>query len=262
MLGPKGSDVVRYERYGPINKSDTLWNIALTVRPDNRLSVYQVMQALYQANPNAFVDGNLNHLVNGQYLKIPSFEYMMLVDTSAAKKKSSEDDQAWKSNSPKKSTSASKLATQNVNKQDLDTVKVELNDQLEKIDNEQQVRLENIQNDILDSIGGLQALLKENEALRQRLSSFNDQLDTMQTEVAKSKEIKLQMDDMIQLQQALLAKAQAREEELLLEKEQAKLDDNIFTSQWFVVLMATLPAILILIVAALFLSVGRKTQLH
>ncbi len=86
MRGPKSSDVFPYERYGPITSRDTLWKIALTIRPDNRLSVYQVMQALYQANPAAFVDGNLNHLVEGQYLTIPSFERMMSVDTRAAKK--------------------------------------------------------------------------------------------------------------------------------------------------------------------------------
>ena len=95
MRGPKSSDVFPYDRYGPITKRDTLWKIALTIRPDNRLSVYQVMQALYQANPEAFVDGNLNHLVEGQYLTIPSFERMMAVDTRAAREKSNEDDKAW-----------------------------------------------------------------------------------------------------------------------------------------------------------------------
>ena len=102
MRGPKSTDVFPYDRYGPITQRDTLWKIALTVRPDNRLSVYQVMEALYQANPNSFVDGNYNHLVEGQYLKIPSFERMMSVNTSAAKQKSSQDDKAWQKKQPKK----------------------------------------------------------------------------------------------------------------------------------------------------------------
>lgn len=87
MRGPKSTDVFPYDRYGPIAQRDTLWKIALTVRPDSRLSVYQVMQALYQANPNSFVDGNFNHLVQGQYLKIPSFDRMMSVNKSVAKTK-------------------------------------------------------------------------------------------------------------------------------------------------------------------------------
>ena len=263
MRGPKSSDVFPYERYGPLTQRATLWKIALTIRPDSRLSVYQVMQALYQANPNAFVDGNLNHLVEGQYLTIPSFERMMSVDLRAAKQKSNEDDKAWEKIQPNKVSKKAAPVIPNVNKEDLDTVKIEINDQLVKIDSEQQKRLENIQNDVLDSIGGLQAILKENEALRQRLSSFNSQLDTMQKEVAKSKEIKLQMDDMIKLQQALLTKAQAREEELLLEKQQAALDnDNIFSSTWFIGTIITLLTMLFLLVLALIYKKQKAAPKH
>ncbi|WP_114325308.1 FimV/HubP family polar landmark protein [Candidatus Colwellia aromaticivorans] len=261
MRGPKSTDVFPYDRYGPITQRDTLWKIALTVRPDSRLSVYQVMQALYQANPNSFVNGNFNHLVQGQYLKIPSFDRMMSVNKNAARQKSNQDDKDWQKKQPKKvAKKAITPQVPSVNKKDLDTVKVEINDQLQKIDDEQQKRLTNIQNDVLDSIDGLQAILKENEDLRQRLTSFNSQLGTMQKEVAKGKEIKLQMDDMIKLQQALLEKAQAREQELLLEKQQAALEkNNIFSSLWFVVLMSTLPAILILFVVALIFK-RRKTE--
>ena len=141
-----------------------------------------------------------------------------------------------------------------VNKKDLDAAKSEINVQLKAIDDTQQQRLATIQNDVLDSIDGLQSLLKENETLRDRLTSFNDQLGTMQNEVAKSKEIKVQMDDMIALQQALLAKAEAREQSLLLEKQKADLeDDNFMSSTWFIVLMATLPAIIVLALFAILL---------
>jgi len=261
MRGPKSSDVFPYDRYGPITKRDTLWKIALTVRPDNRLTVYQVMQALYQANPQAFAENNLNYLVEGQYLKIPSFNEMMAVNRGEAEKKSNQDEKSWQKKQPKTTPKAVRKPKEpSVNKKDLDTVKVEINDQLQKIDTQQQQRLKSIQNDVLDSIDGLQAILKENEKLRQRLSSFNSQLGTMQKEVAKGKEIKLQMDSMLKLQQALLEKAQAREKELLLEKQQAEAEkNNIFSSLWFIILMGTVPALLILIVAALILK-RQKTE--
>ena len=261
MRGPKSTDVFPYDRYGPITQRDTLWKIALTVRPDSRLSVYQVMEALYQANPNSFVNSNFNHLVEGRYLKIPSFDRMMSVNTTAAKQKSRQDDKVWQKKQPKKVAKKTKIPQEpGVNKKDLDTIKVEINDQIQKIDLEQQKRLINIQNDVLDSIDGLQAILRENEELRKRLTLFNSKLGTMQKEVAKGKEIKLQMDDMIKLQQALLEKAEAREQELLLEKQQAELEkNNIFSSLWFIVLMATLPAILILFVVALIFK-RRKTE--
>jgi pilus assembly protein FimV len=246
MRGPKSSDVFPYDKYGPITSQDTLWNIATRIRPDKRLSVYQVMQALYQENPQAFVDSNINYLVEGQYLKIPSFNNMMAINTNSARKKSENDSKAWKKAQPK-SIKKEVFVEPSVKKKDLETVKTEINDQLQKIDGQQQERLELIQNDISDSIDGLQAILKENDDLRQRLSSFNDKLGVMQEEVAKGKEIKLQMDDMIKLQQALLAKAEAREQELLLEKELAALaEQDITSSLWFKIVMGTLPASLML----------------
>ena len=255
IRGPKSTDAFPYDRYGPITGKDTLWNIALKVRPDPRLSVYQVMQALFENNPDSFKDSNLNHMVNGQYLKIPSIEIMRAISTENAQLKSRNDDKAWQEKVVKvvaKKVPAPEEAS--VNKKDLDAAKSEINVQLKAIDSTQQQRLATIQNDVLDSIDGLQSLLKENEALRQRLGSFNDQLDVMQSEVAKGKEIKVQMDDMIALQQALLAKAEAREQALLLEKQKADLeDDNFMSSTWFVVLMATLPAILVLSFIAMLL---------
>ncbi len=255
IRGPKSTDAFPYDRYGPITGNDTLWNIALKVRPDPRLSVYQVMQALFENNPDSFKDSNLNHMVNGQYLKIPSIEVMRAISTENAQQKSRSDDKAWQEKVVKvvaKKVKAPEEAS--VNKKDLDAAKSEINVQLKAIDSTQQQRLATIQNDVLDSIDGLQSLLKENEALRQRLGSFNDQLDVMQSEVAKGKEIKVQMDDMIALQQALLAKAEAREQALLLEKQKAELEDgNFMSSMWFVVLMATLPAILVLSFFAMLL---------
>jgi pilus assembly protein FimV len=251
MRGPKSSDVFPYDRYGPITSKDTLWNIATRVRPDIRLSVYQVMEALYQKNPQSFLDNNMNHLVEGQYLEIPSFNTMMAVNTYKAKQKSEKDTKAWQKMQPKVVKKVV-ITEPSVNKKDLDTVKIEINDQLQKIDGEQQKRLTTIQNDISDSIDGLQTILKENGDLRQRLTSFNDKLGVMQNEVAKGKEIKLQMDDMIKLQQALLAKAEAREEQLLLEKQLAELaEQDITSSLWFIIVMGTMPAIFILGLLAL-----------
>ncbi|MFT6206735.1 MAG: pilus assembly protein FimV, partial [Colwellia sp.] len=88
IRGPKATDMFPYDQYGPITSKDTLWNIALKVRPDPTLSVYQVMQALYQKNPQAFKENNLNHLNNGQYLKLPSIDEMRAINPVQAKSKS------------------------------------------------------------------------------------------------------------------------------------------------------------------------------
>ncbi len=58
--------------YGPIVKADTLWKIAVAHRPDNSVSNYQVMMALFKLNPNAFLRNDINTLAAGQYLRIPA----------------------------------------------------------------------------------------------------------------------------------------------------------------------------------------------
>ena len=258
MRSPNSTDAFPFDRYGPITQRDTLWNIALTVSPDGRLSVYQVMEALYQANPNSFVNRNFNHLVEGQYFTIPSFDQMMSVNKAMAKQRSTQDDIDWHKKQGEKIDKKAE-PREYVNKIHLDTVKIEINDQLKEIDHEKEKRLTNIQHDVLKSIEGLQAILKENEELRQKLTSFNNQLISMKTEVAKGKEIKLQVDDLIRLQQVLLDKYQAKEQELLLEREQAVLEkDNVYSNVGLIVLMVTLPAVLILLVVALIFKRRNK----
>ncbi len=58
--------------YGPTSSNDTLWSIASSMRPDSSISMNQMMLALLNANPDAFVNNNINGLRKGQILKMPS----------------------------------------------------------------------------------------------------------------------------------------------------------------------------------------------
>jgi len=60
--------------YGPVKRNETLWSIATTVRPDGGVSVQQTMLALVEANPEAFINGNVNALKEGYILRIPGRE--------------------------------------------------------------------------------------------------------------------------------------------------------------------------------------------
>jgi pilus assembly protein FimV len=57
---------------GPTNSSDTLWTIAAQVRPNNDVTMQQVMLAIQDLNPDAFINGNINRLMRGEILRIPS----------------------------------------------------------------------------------------------------------------------------------------------------------------------------------------------
>jgi pilus assembly protein FimV len=58
--------------YGVTDRNDTLWEIAMQVRPDESLSVHQTMLALLRLNPEAFIGGNINQLKAGYVLRVPN----------------------------------------------------------------------------------------------------------------------------------------------------------------------------------------------
>ena len=76
---PEASDVAEqpetYEPvgeldYGITRKGDSAWKVAAKLKPNDQVSIYQVMMALQQSNPSAFVDGNIHRLKEGQVLRI------------------------------------------------------------------------------------------------------------------------------------------------------------------------------------------------
>ncbi|MCH9048531.1 MAG: hypothetical protein IH836_06260 [Proteobacteria bacterium] len=57
--------------YGPAVSGDTLWSIARVARPDSSVSIQQMMLAILRANPEAFIENNINGLKRGAILQIP-----------------------------------------------------------------------------------------------------------------------------------------------------------------------------------------------
>ncbi|MCH8504853.1 MAG: hypothetical protein LAT50_11085, partial [Ectothiorhodospiraceae bacterium] len=57
--------------YGPVQRNETAWDVAMATRPDDSVTVHQMMMALVRANPNAFIDGNVNNLRAGAILRVP-----------------------------------------------------------------------------------------------------------------------------------------------------------------------------------------------
>ena len=63
--------VAQEDEPGLTGKGDTLWAIASKVRPNRRISVQQTMLALQRANPEAFINNNINLLKAGYLLRVP-----------------------------------------------------------------------------------------------------------------------------------------------------------------------------------------------
>lgn len=64
--------------------SDNLWKIANRTKPAN-LSIQQMMEAIYQANPDAFANQDMSQLKNDQLLKIPASADAMKLSSAEAK---------------------------------------------------------------------------------------------------------------------------------------------------------------------------------
>jgi pilus assembly protein FimV len=79
-----------------VKDGDTLWAIALQLRPSSSVSVQQTMLALQEANPTAFIGNNINLLRKGQVLRAPSLAEIEQTSFKQAVAAVRQQTQAWK----------------------------------------------------------------------------------------------------------------------------------------------------------------------
>lgn len=56
--------------YGPVASGDTLWKVALKFAEHYHINTEEAATAIYENNPRAFVNGDINQLMAGSYLKL------------------------------------------------------------------------------------------------------------------------------------------------------------------------------------------------
>ena len=83
------------DSYGPIRRNDTLWSIAERLRPDNGISMHQMMLALQRKNPQAFADNNINNLKAGAILSVPSRDEILSVSAADAFRETTQQYAEW-----------------------------------------------------------------------------------------------------------------------------------------------------------------------
>jgi len=80
--------------YGPVRANETAWSIAKKVRPGG-VSMEQMMMALLDANPRAFIDGNINRLRKGQILRVPALSEIQKLSRQQAREAYREQQDQW-----------------------------------------------------------------------------------------------------------------------------------------------------------------------
>ncbi|WJG08291.1 FimV/HubP family polar landmark protein [Aliiglaciecola sp. LCG003] len=256
IKGPKNSSSqLSGNVYGPIKPSDTLWRIASRYRQNSDLSVYQVMQAIYELNPEAFENSNFNHLVDGSILKLPSERYIARIDQKQARLKAEADDSNWQTD-PANIPVAAKAAeiTTAVSKEDLTATKQGIEDKLTALDAEQNRQFMAIRQQFAESINSVQSLLDENRKLVDRLDNVDSDISSLRGRV--DEELQVQMDQMLALQNELLSISRQAEAQRKAELEQ----DNLawLTDPLFLILLSVLLSISLL--GALAMWMIRKNR--
>ncbi|WNC67450.1 FimV/HubP family polar landmark protein [Thalassotalea nanhaiensis] len=258
--------------YGPILTTDTLWKIAVAHRPDTTVSNYQVMMALFNTNPNAFLRNDINTMVAGQFLRIPTLEEIRQVAPypygNAQQAETAETVDVAKSELETTATADSTEAVESSENITVaavadteETVVVEAlveqsaaSDVKELTTQTDAATVEVIEEEAVVT------LKAENSELKESLNAVDDQLSYLQYEVAKATEMQAQMDDKLAEQNALLKEAKMREQKLLaqqrkLTEQQQGFFNNPMT-YW------SINGLLAILVIILFVLVSRRKKME
>ncbi|RDV24612.1 AAA family ATPase [Alteromonas aestuariivivens] len=190
--------------YGPIDSSDTLWRIANRYRQNKSLTVYQVMVAIYELNPDSFEQSNLNLLVDGATLKLPSERYIARIDAQKARMRADQDDAAFArmQGIPGDSLNNIKPPVPLVNQEDLSNTKTAIEQQITRLDSQQAEKFDELRQQFAASLDNVEILLSENRKLYERVEQVNTDLMNLKQQVEG--DVQSQMDEQLMLQHQLL----------------------------------------------------------
>ena len=103
--------------YGPTTKNDTLFKIAEQAAKQPGVSVEQMMMALYEENPHAFYQGNVNALLSGKIMKIPESATALKLSREQALAEFKRHTKAWKNQLEPPPVTTESIKKENTGKQ-------------------------------------------------------------------------------------------------------------------------------------------------
>lgn len=182
--------------YGPVGSNDTLWEIALKVRPNRGYSVQQTMLAIQRLNPEAFINGNINLLRKGQVLRVPSAGDIDTVTERQAVSEVAQQNNQWSGSASRdqgaqleggKRRSPAKAQQQSVSGR-LKVAGAEAREDLQagRAAGEVGGDVESLQNNLAISLEELDRSQRDNSELKDRVEELEDQIQTMERLLAVS----------------------------------------------------------------------------
>ncbi|MBO1255106.1 AAA family ATPase, partial [Alteromonas sp. 5E99-2] len=247
IKGPKGAtEQFSGNVYGPITSDDTLWRVAERYRQNRSLSIYQVMLAIYELNPEAFEQRNLNLMIDGSILRLPSERYIARVDLEEAKARAEGDEQAWQraTRDANGKVAEIKPISPLVNQDDLSSTKDALEKRLNSLDQTQTRQFDELKDQFALSIKSVESLLEDNQKLYERIDKVNGDLDALREQVDGD------------VKSTMSAQSQSIEEMLQLLKEEQSLRQEAENSSLLKKLSSPIALMVISIVMTLLVLGG------
>jgi len=196
--------------YGPTKRHDTLWGIAKKVRQEGT-TMEQMMMALFMANPDAFIQDNINRLKVGQILRVPERLKVLSLSARKARELYREHMSRWKADPsavPARSVSrpvtpkpVSTLAAEPAPEAELKiaTARPKGRGEAGPSESSEPAQVINdLKQELLLAEEAKQSALQEGEELRSRVESLESQLQDMQ------RLLELKNEQLAQLQAARL----------------------------------------------------------
>ncbi len=224
IKGPKSSDSdYSGQTYGPITAADTLWRIASDARQNTDHSIYQVMLATYELNPDAFERNNINLMRDGAILRLPASKYVKRVNEAQAISKVRYDNQLLNLGGETLGAGATGSVNKKLaSKDDLDETKDIIEKRLGAIDEEQNRQFQEIRQQFAESILSVQTIINENQRVFESLDSVNKDLAEIRNQEEMRDE---QMSQMGKSIEELLAKSRDAEAKALAAQQQGGFTD-------------------------------------
>jgi FimV-like protein len=236
IRGPKSSDnAFTQQQFGPLTASDTLWRIAEQVKPNNSVTTYQVMYALFLKNPGAFNDANFNHLRPGAILILPDLREIRSVDAEQARRKAELDDQAWAERTRREAEARARAREQAVKPN--------------QVQQQALTELNALKDNYQSSMLLIEGIARENEQLRSSLGRLQQELEGLKAQLAEDSLLQQQLNQLLEQQQAILAEQEARRlaELAAAQAQQQAASSSLLNNPLIWALAASFPAILALI---------------
>jgi pilus assembly protein FimV len=79
-----------------IKSGDTAWSLADAMRPDQSISIEQMMIAMLRANPESFINENINGLKRGYILRVPDYDQITAINLADARAQVREHAALWR----------------------------------------------------------------------------------------------------------------------------------------------------------------------